>query len=282
MQNLTFCHIWGMKRCFFTVCAGTLLFLAACGETSLANSRYYARLPALPQAWIDLLGSPQWRFEWQDDDGRKKAAVAGNSSCGSNGSGSFEISLPQTWASAVLAFPYWPEKGIGPGVFRPAGAIFPFDADGKYLVMSWQGGVDAVLYRELARACGGAGQDDARAAVPRFPQNFNWPRFRQLFSDSTVNADVRADPWLADWQGIAEKIVQSGFDKRRLVPEARSSLRVSVGPGPWTGTSPFALPLYFETDPVFPVRRAADTWISGEGILRCSTGAWMLKAFTHD
>jgi hypothetical protein len=182
-----------------------------------------------------------------------------------------EISLPATWVSAVSAAPFWPDRGLRPGIFRPAGAIFPFDVSGKSLILSWQGGVDANLYWELIAAYGEAGQESVR-----LPWNFNWPRFRQLFDDPTLNADVRADPWLADWNGIAAKMVQSGFDKRRLVPETRGRLEIPVGPGPWIGASPFAAPLFFEAVPVFPVRPAADTWISAEGILRCNTETWIL------
>jgi hypothetical protein len=172
--------------------------------------------------------------------------------------------------------PYWPEKGLAPGVFKPAGAIFPFDVSGRKISLSWQGGVDACMFRELAEASGTA---EGRA-VSRLPQNFNWPRFRQLFSDQSVNENVRADPWLADWHNIAEKTIRSSFDKRRLVPEARTSLKVPVGLGPWIGSSPFAAPLVFDSVPSFPVRNvtgqsAADTWVSAEGILHCNTETWM-------
>jgi hypothetical protein len=221
-------------------------------------------MPELPSAWEELLGDPQWRIEWVNEKGRKGAINGGTK----NG---VEISLPQTLASAVLALPYWPQKGIGPGVFRPAGAIFPFDAAGKNLVISWQGGVDAILYREFASAAGG--REGGSAAV-RLPYNFNWPRFRQLFDDPAPNADVRRDPWLADWKSIAEKTIQSGFDRRRLTPEARSDMAIPVGPGPWIGTSPFAASLFFDGVPAFPVRAATDTWVSAEGILRCNNQAW--------
>jgi hypothetical protein len=179
--------------------------------------------------------------------------------------------------------------GINPGVFRPAGAIFPFDTSGGTIHLSWQGGVEAAFFWELARHSGGAETEEvepepddpnqavstARAAVSRLPWNFNWPRFRRLFSDEAVNADFRADPWLADWPTIAERTVTSGFDRRRLVPEARGSLQVPVNPGPWVGTSPFATPLHFEGVPVFPVRPAVDTWVSADGLLRCNSDAWI-------
>jgi hypothetical protein len=246
------------------LCAG--LSLAGCGAAVL-DSGYSLELPEVPPAWEALLGAPHWRIEWINAGGGKemKLAVPGKKGAKT------EIALPQTWASAVTAWPYWPERGIAPGVFRPAGAIFPFDADGNTLAASWQGGVDAVLYWELA---GAAALDTGRAAA-RLPWHFNWPRFRELFADSSLNAEVRADPWLADWRGIAEKIVQSGFDKRRLVPEDRGELSAPAAAGPWLGTSPFAPPLLFDGPPLFPVRGATDTWVSAEGILRCNNKAWI-------
>jgi len=254
----------------FIFCAG--FFLHGCGESPL-DSRYRLELPKIPRGWEVLLGSPHWRIEWLNDGGRKETKTVQGNSGG-------EISLPPTVASAVSAFPFWPDREIGPGIFKPAGAIFPFDASGKTLVLSWQGGVDANLFWEFAEAYRKAEEEHAvgQRAVLRLPWNFNWPRFRELFNDPNLNAEVRADPWLADWHGIAAKIVQSGFDKRRLVPEARSSLEVPVNYGPWIGTSPFAPPLFFETTPVFSVRAAADTWVSAEGVLRCNTQTWILNS----
>ena len=257
----------------FILCAGFVLH--GCGKSPV-DSRCMVRMPDLPPAWETLLGSPHWRVEWLGDDGLKKTATV-------KGNEGIEISLPSTWVSAVSAAPYWPDRRLDPGIFRPAGAIFPYDVSGKDLVISWQGGVDANLYWELIAAYREAEEsppDEAepvkRAAVSRLPWNFNWPRFRQLFDDPTLNGEIRADPWLADWSAIAAKIVKSGFDKRRLVPEARGELEVPVGPGPWIGSSPFAIPLLFEAVPVFPVRAKSDTWVSAEGILRCSAKAWIL------
>ena len=268
-----------MKTYFLAVLYCVGLFLNSCGE-ALTDSSFALELPALPRAWEDVLGSPCWRIEWVNGDGRKEAMTV-------QGKGGCNISPPQTWVSAVSAFPFWPEKGLGPGIFKPAGAIFPYDASGGNLVLSWQGGVDVVLYWEMVKVCG-TGQESGeesseraagpeRAAVTRLPMNFNWPRFRRLFDDPSLNADVRADPWLADWAGIAAKIVKSGFDKRRLVPEARNALEVQVGPGPWIGASPFAAPLYFETTPVFQVGQTSDTWVSKEGLLRCNKKAWIYR-----
>jgi hypothetical protein len=245
-------------------CAG--LFLHSCGP-SVWDNRYTLDFPEIPHGWEALLGSPLWRIEWPNDEGRKKTMVV-------RGNDNVEISPLQNWVSAVSAWPFWPDKGIGPGIFRPAGAIFPFDASGTSLSLSWQGGIDANLFWEIALAY--ETNDAGKAAVPRLPWNFNWPRFRELFDDSSLNTDIRADPWLANWHTIAEKIVLSGFDKRRLVPETRITTEVPVGPGPWISVSPFAPPLFFEAVPSFSVRPSGDTWVSNEGILRCNAETWML------
>ncbi|MDR1586682.1 MAG: hypothetical protein LBS57_04420 [Treponema sp.] len=254
-----------------------LLGLAGCGY-DLTDSRYSLELPEIPAAWVSLPGPPQWRVEWLNPEGLKERALIGSGE-------KPEIRLPRTWTSAVIAWPCWPEQGIVPGVFRPAGALFPFDVSGLgraggsggSLVLGWRGGVDAFLYWELAAAAdSGAGETPEGTATARLPENFNWPRFRELFNDENVNKEVRGDPWLADWRGIAQKIVQSGFDKRRLVPRARSEMRIPLPPGLWVGTSPFAAPLSFEdTAAVFPVCEAVDTWVSEAGILRCSREAWI-------
>ena len=266
-----------MKSYFlaFVLCAGC--FLHGCGE-SVTNSQYVLGFPEIPSAWRALLGSPYWQVQWLNREGYMETATVRENA-------GIEVSLPQTLASAVIAMPFWPDREIRPGVFKPAGAIFPFDVSGERLALSWQGGVDANLFWEFVNAANKAGQESAqpetdsaeRAAVSRMPWNFNWPRFRLLFSDPAFNADIRADPWLADWSGIAEKILLSGFDKRRLIPAARSGLEIPVGSGPWIGTSPFAAPLFFETVPVFPVGPEADTWVSREGILRCNKETWILR-----
>ena len=245
------------------VCAG--LLLSGCGA-DLTSSRYDLELPEIPPAWASVLGSPQWKIEWLNPGGEKTAIWAENGQ-------KPEISLPQTWASAVTAWPSWPDKGIAPGTFKPAGAVFPFDAKEQTLVLSWRGGVDSVLYWELAKA---AGDVLSQRAAARLPCNFNWPRFRELCNDPAVNAQIRADPWLADWPSIAAKTIASGFDKRRLVPEATGEITVPVSAGPWIGVSPFAPPLLFSALPSFPAGRHVSTWVSAQGILRCTAEAWIL------
>jgi hypothetical protein len=254
----------GMKGYFLllVLCLGFSLHNCGLTDWDKRPERYDLELPVLPSAWKSLLGSPYWHIEWVNTEGQRKTMDIRENT-------RVDIAIPLTFANAVTAMPFWPDKGLVPGIFRPAGAIFPFDASGKSLVLSWKGGVDANLFWELARA-------SPDKVATRLPQNFDWPRFRLLFDDPTLNEDIRADPWLADWRGIAEKMIQSGFDRRRLVPEPRGSLKVPLGQGPWIGTSPFVPPLFFEADPVFPTRASSDTWVSAQGILRCNTEVWIL------
>lgn len=249
------------------------IYVAGCGGV-IPDSGYALELPELPAAWVSLLGEPEWRIEWLNPQGGKETMIV-------RGGVKPTVDIPQTWTNAVSAWPFWPARGITPGFFRPAGALFPFDASGDSasggsLRLSWKGGVDAVFYWELALAA--AGDPAAFASkVPRLPQHFNWPLFRELFETEGINADVRRDPWLADWRSIAQKIVRSGFDKRRLVPEPREELSLPVSPGPWIGTSPFTVPLIFEdgTAALFPAREAVDLWVSAEGMLRCNNKVWI-------
>jgi len=253
------------------VCAALGL---SCCDSGIMGSRYTIKLPEIPAAWEAFPGQPAWRIEWQDTQGRRQTFEI-------RGAESMEIILPITFASAVVAWPYWPELSLNPGVFRPAGGIFPFDASDGTLALSWRGGVDAVFYRELGTAA--AETTGQQSGNLRLPWNFDWPRFRELYDDPSVNAEFRADPWLADWPGIAARVWQSGFDKRRLIPQPSQELRVTATPGPWIGTSPFAAPLFFDDTATFPVSvpetaqasYPIHTWISADGLIRCNAETYI-------
>lgn len=261
-----------MKKIIAMLISGAAVFsLFGCTDGAKGGT-YSLRLPEPPAEWTELMGSPEWRIEWLDSGGTRQAM---NVRHGSRP----EIRLPETYASAVTAWPHWPRRDIRPRVFMPAGAMYPFDVNGGTLALRWEAGVDVVLFWELANAAARDSQALA-AATPRLPHYFNWPRFRELFTDadSGLAAEIRADPWLADWHSIAEKIAHSGFDKRRLVPEAREQLPVALDTGLlWIGTSPFAPPKRFTAGavPVFPVRQGVDVWVSARGILRCNKKSWI-------
>ena len=257
--------IIGMKTIFFqfAVVLSACILLVSCGDSS---PKYAVVPPQPPKDWVLLLGEPNWRLEWLDSDGQRHLAdiLPGSR---------IEIELPPTWASPVTAWPYWPDKNLPVGLFRPCGAIFPFDVRGESLNLSWKAGPDTVFYWELAFA------NDQNAL--KIPANFDWPRFREFFETEALNEAVLKNPWLVDWRNVAEKTISSSFDRRRLVPQAAEQVTIPVSAGPWHGTSPFEEPLYFAEDesPAFPVRPGVNVWISNEGILRCSSKTWVFAAW---
>jgi len=235
----------------------------------LTPSAYAVIPPDVPEEWVSLLGEPHWRLEWLDKSGNRRIAdiLPGKS---------MEIEIPVTWANPVTAWPYWPNYNLPAGTFKPAGALFPFDADGRRLCLNWKAGIDTVFYWELAIA---GRQNADRQNFSKIPANFDWPRFRELFNEETLNEAVRKDPWLIDWHFVAEKTINANFDRRRLVPETAASVNIPVGRGPWYGTSPFSEPLCFKEGetPAFPVRPGLNVWISKDGILRCTGKVWTIS-----
>ena len=274
MQKCSFTPYIGMKTSIF-LWTIFLLFLTACNNEDFFHSQYTLVLPKPPEQWVDMLGEPHWRVQWFNPNGQKQFKNIENAQ-------SIAIALPETWASAVLAWPYWPVHNINPGLFRPCGALFPFDVSGNRLYLSWKAGPDAVYYLELANAYRLAGQENAAdSRVPRLPYLFDWPRFRELFETDVLSQEIRNDPWLACWRNIAERTVRSGFDRRRIVPEPVLQTAIPVPAGPWYGSSPFAAPLNFTKGqtPVFPLRVSTEIWISAEGILRGNRDTWIFTAW---
>lgn len=248
-----------------TVLAAALQ-LACCGDIS--PSMYTLELPQTPEIWVSLLGEPHWRLEWLDPGGNRRTTDI----LPVNGAANrIEIELPVTWANPITAWPFWPDRNLIPGFFRPAGALFPFDVSGNRLCLSWEAGPDTIFYWELALANNGN--------FSKIPANFDWPRFRELFTLETLSEKVLEDPWLVNWRSVAERTISSNFDRRRLVPEAAEDVNIPVSSGRWYGTSPFAPPLYFEEGetPAFPVRPGINVWVSNEGILRISGKTWMFS-----
>jgi len=245
------------------------LYFTGCGD--IFSSRYFLTLPQAPEPWIYLMDEPNWRLEWLDKGGQRQIA---DILPGQN----IEIEFPVTWTNPVTAWPYWPAYNLPPGLFKPAGALFPFDVSGEYLRLSWEAGPDTVFYWELALAYK---YDDVK-----IPANFDWSRFRELFKGEILNEAVREDPWLIGWRSVAERTVDSNFDRRRLVPQAVESVVIPLdllqkANGPWFGGSPFAEPLFFvDVDSaVFPVRSGVNVWISAGGILRCTNQTWVFTAW---
>jgi hypothetical protein len=187
---------------------------------------------------------------------------------------SARISVLIQWPNPVIAWPYWPERELFPGLFHPAGALYPFDARDGDIVLSWRGGVDTAFYRELAEARSLPGADPRRD-----PRYFNWSRFRSLVREEAPET-LRADPWLADWKGIAEKTVLSGFRKSMVREESRTPTGILVPhDGPWAGPSPFTAPKDWTAgqEVFLPLSPRPEVFACPGGLLFLSTGTRLWK-----
>ena len=251
-----------------------LAFVPVCC-TERFPSRYVLELPETPAAWGSLLGEPHWQVEWVNPHGQKQKADFPPGK-------DIEIEIPVTWANPVTALPWWPEHNLTAGIFKPCGALFPFDASygkhGERLRLSWEAGADTIFFWELALA------SDKDAS--KTPADFDWPRFRELFQSDALSEAVREDPWVVNWRFVAERTIASNFDRRRITAETPVLKHFPVPAGAWYGTSPFAKPLVFSEGetPVFPVRNeqissGINIWISNEGILRVNGNIWRFTAW---
>jgi len=242
-----------------------MIILASC-DNGPVRSFYNLVLPDLPAHWEEILGEPHWRIEWVGGSGSWKAKeiFPGEKAPG--------ISLIQEWVTPVLAWPFWPDRNLVPGTMQPSGALFPWDVSGRKLNLGWKGGVDAVFWKEIA-----ASERVVTASDGRLPWYFDWMRFRELLESDNIPEAVRQDPWLADWRSIAQKTVQSGFDRRRIVSRSFTELSIPGFVGRWIGSSPFALPLEAESDCSLYIKASdsPDTWVSAEGILKCSVSGYV-------
>lgn len=258
------------KRVWSFVSIVSGLWLNACGGIPFETA-CRPELPSLPPAWAEVLPEPRWRIEWINGEGRRQVRDTG-------GDRVPELDFSMERAEAVLAYPYWPDRNLPPGVMRPAGGIFPFDARGGRIRLSWRGGLEAWVWRELSAA--------ADPAFPlRRPELFDWPRFRALLEDPVLPEEVLRDPWTADWGTICRKTVQSGFDRRRIVAESRTELSLAAPGfgGRGAGTSPFAEPVVRETGESLRLRagKAPETFVSAAGILRCTETVWIWMPFEN-
>ena len=241
------------------------LMLAACDNGTI-RAEYRPVLPELPEHWEEHLGKAHWRLEWLDRQGFWQEAdiLPGNEPP--------LLPLVHEWSNPVLAWPFWPSLNLLPAMMRPAGAIYPWDVSGGKITLSWKGGVEAIFWKELADS-----ERTTAASQTRLPWYLDWPRFRTLLAEGNIPENVRQDLWLPDWKDIAQRTVQSGFDSRRIVSRPLSSIRIPALGGLWIGSSPFASPLYSDSENYMEISVGVitDTWISGEGILKASSSGWV-------
>ena len=226
--------------------------MAGC-RSPIMPSSYTLELPEIPRHWSEVLGRPCWRLEWKNRDGSTGRAFYDG--------GPYTVNVPPEWPVPFLAWPFWPEREGGPnepGMFRPAGALYPFDVDKNSLRLTWGGGVDAFFYRALEEAAAAAAAASAAASATspsgtvnplRQPGFFDWPRFRAVM-DSGAPPEIHADPWLVSWKTAAEKTIASSFRTSYIKAEERSVREITLpSGGPWIAASPF---------------RPAEDWQAGE------------------
>jgi len=259
---------------FLLLLSALLSLLAGCEDVQQIRSSYKPVLPALPDGWSDVLGEAHWRVEWVGEEGTWHGWE------GKQGAEVPSLYLIQTWTTPVLAWPFWPELGLNSGIMRPCGALFPWDTYGKDLVLSWEGGVDAVFWKELAAVKRQNGSAKAELAKDeRFPWLFDWPRFREIMAGQDIGDTVKQDPWVVDWKEVGRKTVESGFDRRRIKTMKFTEVEIPLPAGRWLSNSPFApvLEITPEKPITLEVTDAVGVWVSSGGILKVSTSGWIFR-----
>lgn len=245
-------------------------FLLSCCEPVIPDS-YAVELPSLPQVWQDALGEPEWRLSWVNPGGSLSSVQGAARSLP-------EIDLPSGTPVPVTAQPFWPGLGIMPGAMKGAGAIFPWDAAGNVIRLSWEGGVDALFYLALAEASALSGAGEANpGAEKRRPEQFDWPRFRELFQGDDIPQAIKEDPWLADWQETAAKTVESGWDRRRIKVAEQGAVTIIIpGAGPWFGPSPFGPVRDWQEGDLaeLPAADSVEILLSPGGMVRYTKSIW--------
>ncbi|MCL2209454.1 MAG: hypothetical protein FWC19_08525 [Treponema sp.] len=257
-----------MKTLLIKLLVGFALVLQFTGCADHFSSVFILEIPKTPENWVSILGQPHWKVEWFDKNGeiQSKVVFPGHNT---------EAELPVTWVNPVTAWPFWPEHSLIPGNFKPAGALFPFDCSDGRMILSWEAGVDAFFYKELAFA--------NSLNEKKIPSNYDWLRFRELFKTNVLDSAAVKDPWLIDWHYVAGKTIESNFDRRRLIPQAVTHLNIPAPSGTWYDSSPFSDPLYFpqEETPAFPLNTGSSVWVSSEGILRTNGKTWVFTMWKN-
>jgi hypothetical protein len=179
-------------------------------------------IPAPPPHWRAVFPDLRFSLLFADGDGRfqRKADV----DCASP----VTIACSKSSNSPVLAYPWSPSDRscAEPGMLRPAGGIFPGDlrqsAEGLELVLSWEDGAAAEVFRSLLEL----GVD---------AELINGERLAGRMGSA-------ADPWAWDVNSVAESLAAGHFNAYDLDLLPRSDVGLRVGAGEWILESPFRQP----------------------------------------
>ena len=249
-----------MKTFFSVLILSTML---SCGPSPLRES-YRVSFPSSAQLTA-ILGECRWRLEWYDSKGTLRQTTTLDNAV---------INILPEWPSAILAWPYWPEKGLAAGLFYPAGALFPFDLSGDTIILSWEAGAEAFFYRELDKL-------REQNSTNRVPEFFDWKRFRTFVRENAPE-EIRLDPWLADWKAIAERTVNSGFRSSYIRAETRTETAfMCPHDGPWLSFSPFRAAEFWEKDEevYLPLSAQSEIFVSPGGMLCVSANSFLWTVF---
>jgi hypothetical protein len=262
-QNGRSCLYRVMNTRFFRNTFFVFLALIGCANPVLP-SRYVLEFPRLPGSWAEVLGSPSWKIEWYNRDGNRECTVV---------DGSPDIAVPvfSEWPSPVTAWPFWPDKGLEAGIFRPAGALYPFDVSGGVLRLNWRAGADAVFYLTLEETH----SRKENAHPQRKAAFFDWPRFRAFFA-SRAPVKLQEDPWLVDWKEAAEKTINSGFRTSYIKARKQTAVELIIPcDGPWFSVSPFQAVKNWAAGSIeaVPLSEETELWVCPGGMLFLSADA---------
>lgn len=210
--------------------AGFLLPVLLFGCSLFSSTDVVVSLPELPSQWNPVttdLGlivvypeesEPIDRFTEHQFDGWKRTVT---------------LRLPKRNNTPVLVYPVL--RGVR---LKPAGGILPYDVvDRNILLLSWEQGFIAELYREL----------------------YNTTDSIHVINTGRLTEEIaRAafDPWSLDRERIAEGLRYAQFSSHLISTKETLDITLNARPGQWICDNPFAQPVDVGGDSVFSLEGA--------------------------
>jgi hypothetical protein len=201
---------------------------AALSCTLLAPETVTVVLPAPPEHWMRAFPDLDFQLLYWDAAGAPQRQDAPSA-------GTVAIPCSRRGNSPVLAFPC--STADVSGLLRPAGGLFPIDAEGSVLQLTWRNGPLALLMFRLR-------------SVDRDTSLFNAGRLADYMAREP-------DPWALDLDAIAQRIADGTFSASDIDPLPRRDLTVVPGAGQWFLESPFSGVMSADPAGVLTVRSLA-------------------------